>query len=296
MKRIDVKTNFNCNNRCRFCVQGNKRYLYLPKATKEIVGILEQSRQVYDSVVFTGGEVTIRKDLIELVQAAYSFGYQKIQIQTNGRMFCYEKFCDEIIAAGANQFSPAVHGHIPALHDYLTCSRGSFLQTLKGVKNLKKKKQEVIVNCVVNKSNYRHLPDIARLLADWGVDQYQFAFVHAAGRAWENFDSIVPRKTLAIDYIKKGLDIGIKAGVRVMTEAIPFCLMKGYENYIAEKYIPDTKIYDTTLTIEDFTSARQKEGKAKCSRCRKCKYYSICEGPWKEYPQKFGWDEFVPVE
>jgi len=296
MKRVDIKTNFSCNNHCRFCVQGNKRDLYPAKTTEEIKRILKQTRKTQDSLVFTGGEVTIRDDIVELVKYAKQMEYKTIQIQSNGRMFCYDKFCEQIVAAGANQFSPALHGHIPKLHDYLTCVKGSFLQTVTGIKNLKKRGQEVIINCVVTKSNYRHLPQIAKLLVSLRVNQFQFAFVHAGGRAGENFGSVVPRKTLAMPYIKKGLDIGIKAGIAVMAEAIPYCFMEGYEKYVAEKYIPSTKIYDADLVIDNFTELRQKQGKAKGPVCLKCKYYKVCEGPWKEYPQRYGWTEFCPVK
>lgn len=296
MKRVDVKTNFNCNNHCRFCVQGNKRDLFAAKTTEEIKRILSEARGGHDAVTFTGGEITIRKDILDIIRWARQLDYKIIQMQSNGRMFCYEKFCDEIIAAGANQFSPALHGHTEKLHDFLTCAKGSFIQTVTGIKNLKQRKQEIIVNCVVTKPNYRHLPQIAKLLVSLQVDQFQFAFVHAGGRAGENFDSIVPRKTLAVPYIKKGLDIGIKANIRVMTEAVPYCFMQGYEKYIAEKYIPDTKIYDADMVIENFTQSRQQQGKAKGPRCPECKYCGVCEGPWKEYPEHFGWEEFIPLK
>ena len=29
--------------------------------------------------------------------------------------------------------------------------------------------------------------------------------------------------------------------------------------------------------------------------CIKCKYNKICEGPWKKYPEIYGWDEFKPI-
>lgn len=296
MKRVDIKTNFNCNNHCLFCVQGNKRNSYPAKTTEEIKKILKETRETQDSLVFTGGEVTIRDDIVELVRYAKGMKYKIIQIQSNGRMFCYDKFCDQIIAAGANQFSPALHGHIPELHDYLTSAKGSFLQTVTGIKNLKKRGQDIIINCVVTKPNYRHLPQIAKFLVSLRVNQFQFAFVHAGGSAGENFDSIVPRKTLVMPYIKNGLDIGIKAGITVMTEAIPYCFMEGYEKYLAEKYIPSTKIYDADLVIDDFTATRQKQGKAKGPACLRCKYYKVCEGPWKEYPEHYGWDEFKPIK
>jgi len=295
MKRVDIKIGFNCNNYCRFCVQGNKRVLYGGKTTEEVKDILQEARKDCCGVVFTGGEPTIRKDIIDLVKHAKSLEFKIIQIQSNGRMFCYEKFRDSIIAAGANEFSPAIHGHSARLHDYLTGVKGSFEQSVAGIKNLKERGHKVITNTVITKSNYRHLPQIAQVLVYLGVDQYQFAFVHALGRAKENFESIVPRMFMIRQYVKKGLDVGIAAEKTVMTEAIPYCFMQGYEKHIAERIIPDAKIYDHNHIIDNFTKVRQKEGKLKGPLCKKCKVYQICEGSWKEYPEKFGWEEFKLV-
>ncbi len=294
-KRVDVKVGFSCNNRCLFCVQGNKRFDIGDFSTREIMKKLEESRKIADSIVFTGGEITIRKDFLELVRYAKSLNFKTIQIQTNGRMFAYKKFCEEAIKSGANEFSPALHGHIAQLHDYLTRSRGSFEQTVTAIKNLKSLNQYVLTNTVITKSNYRHLPEIASLLVNLGVDQYQFAFVHPVGTALEYFDRIVPRMKLIEPYVKKGLDIGIKSNIRVMTEAIPYCIMQGYEEYIAEKIIPITTIYDANFIIENYTEFRLKEGKLKGKDCKRCKYFKVCEGPWREYPERYGFDEFKPM-
>ncbi|MFH1691141.1 MAG: radical SAM protein [Candidatus Omnitrophota bacterium] len=296
MKRVDIKISFLCNNFCLFCVQGEKRLLYGERDSLEIKRNLEEAKKDCDDVVFTGGEPTAKRDIIELVSFAKSIGYRNIQIQTNGRMFCYGKFCDEIIKAGANEFSPALHGHTAALHDYLTNSPGSFKQTTMGIKNLKVRKALVITNSVITKPNFRHLEELAKLLCSLGVNQYQFAFVHAVGRAGKNFENIVPRKSLIEPYVKKGLDVGIKSGINTMTEAIPYCFMRDYEKYVAERIIPQTKIFDATEIIDDFTITRRSEGKKKGAKCVQCCYYNECEGPWKEYPEFFGWDEFIPIK
>ncbi len=293
-ERVDIKTGWMCNNRCRFCVQGNKRDLYGNKTTDEVRRLLEEARKDSDSVVFTGGEVTIRKDLLDLVRYARDLGFRVIQIQTNGRVLAYRKACEDLIAAGATEFSPALHGHVPELHDYLTRSQGSFAQTVRAIRNLKDLGQIVLTNTVITRSNYRHLPEIAALLVGLGVDQYQFAFVHALGAAAENFLSVVPRFALIEPHVHRGLDVGIAAGRRVMTEAIPYCFMKGYEVYVAERIIPRTKIFEGHVTIEDYTHHRLVEGKAKGPRCPECAFHAICEGPWREYPEHFGWDEFIP--
>lgn len=209
--RVDLKLGFSCNNRCRFCVQGNKRDELGDLNTAELRERLRDARSHADSIVFTGGEVTLRKDLVELVAYAKELGFDTIQIQTNGRMFAYRKNCEELIAAGANEFSPALHGHTAELHDYLTRAKGSFAQTSRGIHNLRQLDQPVITNSVITRSNYRHLPALARLLLKLGVDQYQFAFVHPLGTAQQRFHSVVPRLTLVAQHVAHGLDLGVRA-------------------------------------------------------------------------------------
>ncbi len=291
-ERVDVKTGFNCNNRCFFCVQGNKRDLYGNKSTEEVKETLRNAVQDSDSIVFTGGEVTIRPDFIELVKYAKDLGFRKIQVQTNGRMLAYKKFAERTVAAGANEFSPAVHGHTAELHDYLTRAEGSFRQSVQSIKNLKELGQYVITNSVITRSNFRHLPELAALLIRLGVDQYQFAFVHALGTAQENFNRIVPRMTLIEPYVKRGVELGKKAGRLVFTEAIPYCFMTGYEEHVAERFMPRTKIFDAKSVVDDYTSYRWTEGKAKGPVCEGCTWNAVCEGPWKDYVDGYGWDEF----
>jgi len=294
-KRVDIKTGFVCNNNCRFCVQAHKKHLG-NRTTEEIKKDLEKARKRCDSVVLTGGEPTIRKDIIKLVSYAKELSYKTIQIQTNGRMFSSVDFCKQMIKAGTNEFSPALHGYCAEQHDFLTRSLGSFNQAVKGIKNLKILGQYVITNTVVVKPNYRNCPQIARLLVKLCVDQFQFAFVHPVGNAWKNYDSIVPLMSLAAPYIKKGLQIGIDADVGVMAEAMPYCMMKGYENYVSERVIPETEIIDIDMVIDDYKSVRIKEGKAKFPQCKECSYDKICEGPWKEYSKRKGNKEFCTLK
>lgn len=295
-ERIDLKVGFRCNNFCAFCVQGDKRERLPAKPMADLRSSLEEGRRSgATGVVVTGGEPTLHENILEIVRQAKSLGYETIQIQSNGRSFCYEKFCRRLIEAGANEFGPSLHGSRPEVHDFLTGSPGSFLQTVSGIRNLKRLGARVITNTVVTKANYRDLPRVAELLVSLGVDQYQFAFMHVSGRAAENKDWLVARKSVIEPWVKKGLDVGIRAGRRVMTEAIPYCFMAGYEDCVAERIIPATKIFDAETVIEDYTLTRRTEGKAKAPSCGRCAYDEVCEGPWREYPELFGWDEFEPV-
>lgn len=298
VKRVALFVGFSCINDCLFCVAADKR-IYADKTTRQIKSELQDSfASGAREVVLTGGECAARKDIFEIVKFARQTGFWSIQIQTNGRFFSSADFCRKMLLAGMTEFSPALHGHTANLHDFLTQRKGSFRQTVLGIHNVRKLtggKVRILTNTVVNKYNFRFLPDIARLLVKLGVNQYQFAFVHAMGNAYKNFDDIVPRKTDILPYLKEGLDIGIKNGVNVMAEAMPLCLMKGYEKYVSEFYIPPTEVKERGITVEKFEEVRIKLGKTKFTQCRICKYNDVCEGPWKEYPERFGEEEFKPV-
>lgn len=296
MRRVDIKTGFLCNNNCLFCVQalnkckGNRSF-------EEIKKDLVESKERCDGVVLTGGEVTIRKDFLEIIKLAKELGYKVIQIQSNGRMFSSLEFCKKTIGAGATEFSPALHGYCAEQHDFLTRAPGSFNQVVKGILNLKALGAYVLTNTVVCKSNYQNIPDIAKLLIRLNVDQYQFAFVHGMGNAWENFDSVVPIMSQAAPYIHKGLELGSRAGKIVMAEAMPYCLMQGYEDFIAEKVMPETEIRGKSFqNTNDFKQQRTVDGKAKFPQCKECDYDSVCEGPWNDYPKKKGDSEFKPIK
>ena len=246
-------------------------------------------------VVFTGGEPTLQKTLVPAIRAARTLGYANIQIQTNGRSLSYEPFCRTLIAAGATEFSPSLHGATSATHDRLTRAPGSFEQTVTAIRNLTALGQKVITNTVITSLNYSELPQLARLLVQLGVDQFQFAYVHIVGAAAANCAWLPPRKTDVIPFVHAGLDIGRNAHTRCMTEAIPFCLMQGYEDCVAEQIIPQSMIYDADKVIYDYGQYRRSEAKIKRDICRTCRWDARCEGPWREYPERFGWEEMVPV-
>jgi MoaA/NifB/PqqE/SkfB family radical SAM enzyme len=294
MKRVDLKAGFLCNNNCLFCVQAHKKK-YGNRSTEELKKEIETSSKYCQEIVFTGGEVTIRKDLLQLVRFARDSGFQNIQIQTNGRMLSIREYCKDLINAGATEFGPALHGHIPEVHDYLTKAPGAFNQTVQGIKNIKELGYPVVMNSVIVKPNYIYLPETAELFVKLNVNQYQFAFMHALGNGMKYYDKMMPLASLVAPYLKKGLQVGIDNGIKGTAEAMPLCMLERYEEYCSEFYMPDTEIRDLDRVNKDFKKSRTLDGKMKFDKCKKCIHNDICEGPWREYPEKKGESEFTPI-
>ena len=142
MRYADIKLGYTCNNNCIHCVIANNRKSALAvrgnvdRTTKEYMSeLVDSRRRGVNYVTFTGGEPTIRKDILELVKFATKIGL-RVSIQSNGRMFNYYKFAEELSKYDIN-FVIAVHSHTPEIHDSITRAKGSFKQTMNGIKNLK---------------------------------------------------------------------------------------------------------------------------------------------------------------
>ena len=293
-RRLDLKVGFSCNNRCRFCVQGDKRHLHPDRTTEELLATLEASRATCSAVVLTGGEVSLRDDLLDLVRAARDLGYGTIQLQTNGRMLSSPAFADAVVEAGVTEVSPAIHGPNAAVHDALTRAPRSFLQTVKGVRNARARGLPVLINSVVVRANHRLLPAMAQLFVALDVQQFQFAFVHALGEAGERFEEVVPMLSEVEPFLRRGIAIGRAAGLPCMVEGVPLCFLKGIEDAAAEHLIPDTRIDEGARVVDDWTRQRRDAAKLQGPVCVGCRWEATCEGPWREYPQHFGWSEFHP--
>src|SRR5262249_26552915 len=69
----------------------------------------------------------------------------------------------------------------------------------------------------------------------------------------------------------------------------------GYERYVAELHIPPTEIVYDGFVVPDYKRDRMDRGKTRFEQCATCRFEPMCEGPWREYPEHLGSDEFQAV-
>ena len=299
VSKLDLKIGFDCNNFCDFCIQGNKRKIYSNRDFKILYLEMKKSRSLgVVDICITGGEPTLHADIVKVVLSAKKLGFKNIQIQSNGSRFGEKAFFLQLLKAGVTEFSPSLHGSNAKIHDDLVHRKGAFQQCVAGIELIHKFKQKILTNTVITSKNYKDLPNIAKLLSKYNISQMQFAFVHIGGTAFKNREWLVPKKTLVMPYVKKALDFVRKKNILGMVEAIPYCLMSGYEDCISEDFMPDTRVFDSNGVLVSYKKYKTEgeKGKKKRMECLKCKYNKICEGPWNEYPEMFGWDEFQSIK
>jgi 7,8-dihydro-6-hydroxymethylpterin dimethyltransferase len=103
---IDV-TN-RCNLTCPVCFANASAAGYVYEPTRdEIVGMLKNLRAnspvPATALQFSGGEPTIRNDLVELIRKAKELGFRHVEVNTNGvRLAQSVDYCKELKEAGAS--------------------------------------------------------------------------------------------------------------------------------------------------------------------------------------------------
>jgi len=289
--KVDVLCGYTCNNNCLFCfIKGRKT---ADGTTSQIKKILNNLRaEGFSEVIFNGGESTIRRDFIELVGYASELGFPKVNVSSNGRMFCYKDFARKAAEAGLTNAIISMHGSNAKTHDMLTRVPGSFKQTMKGMDNLIGVGVKTMSNTTIAKQNYAELPQIVRLLSDLDLIWREFIFVHPGGAALQNFESVVPTLTEIAPSLRKAFDP--KRGfTNLGVESVPYCFMKGCEKFVVIQKM-EARLVGMDFQIADVNKSRREEAKIKSPGCSRCKYNDKCEGVWRAYAERYGLGELRP--
>ncbi|MBN2094953.1 MAG: radical SAM protein [Candidatus Aenigmarchaeota archaeon] len=285
---------YGCNNNCLHCIIGyGQRKQYRDLTTGEVKAKLDLLVcEGIGQVIFIGGEVAIRNDFFELLEYAKDKGL-KVHIETNGRVFCKEAYSKrflEIMPEASMMIS--FHSATPSIHDSITQVSGSFEQSVRGIRNLKKYGlKHLQINCVVSKLNYFCLEENLRLFKGLGANEVHFTLMRVGGNAIDNLDRVfVPIREIR-PHLIKALELGKELGVKVLTYGFPYCVIPKHEQSVFEKNFLETfrlgatYIFDEPTGILDWQKERISM-KAKPKDCRRCKLFGICEGVWKEYLTK----------
>lgn len=322
-ERIHISIGAICNNNCVFCMEEDRdaRYVNNSAMTPERVRwVLEQNRGA-EEVCFTSGEPTTRPELPTFVAWAKELGYGRISMMTNGRRVGHLPFAVALAKRGMNRFYISIHGHTDKLHEGLTRTPESFVQTVAGLDSVAKLKRygvELHTSTVLTKRNLPHLLEIYTFLRSHGVDQVVYNVMQANGRASTHFEQIFPTYTETAAAFATFIGAVHARGEErppAFLVDIPLCMTEQIPDF-NRGYVERYKHFDLESQVDlpvAGREARRAEGggeglllvlrsdlddaqRDKRAECANCKYDRQCEGVWKNYLKWRGWDEFVPIE
>ena len=123
---------WHCNQKCLHCYAAGQSLADAPElSTQQWLDILRRLRSAnIPQVTFTGGEPTLRADLVELVDAAQWF---VTRLNTNGQLLTPE-LCAKLYDASLDSVQVTLYSADPAIHNTLVGADG-FEKTVQGIRN-----------------------------------------------------------------------------------------------------------------------------------------------------------------
>ncbi|MBM4371533.1 MAG: radical SAM protein, partial [Deltaproteobacteria bacterium] len=238
MARAILKTGYRCNNRCVFCHSAALRRI--PElGTGALLARLREAREAgFDGVVLSGGEPTLRRDLLRVAHRARELGLG-FGLITNGRVLSYRDRCDALAATGLEYAYVSIHSADAVTHDALTGVPGAHAQTLEGIRNLSRHAGvQLTANAVLLTRTLGGLRDLVSLLGSLPRVRMKLSTVEPRGAMREHPEE-VPGVEAAAAAVRDALEHGLRLGLpreRLAWDGLPFCLMEGWTDRFADLF------------------------------------------------------------
>jgi radical SAM protein with 4Fe4S-binding SPASM domain len=301
--RMDLALTFRCQNNCAHCYAGG------PHETEELS--TQQWKTVVDYLqeigvfilTFTGGEPTLRDDLPELLQYAQNKG-MVTGLVTNGRRLKKKEYVENLEKTGLDFVQVTLESHKAKIHDLITGAKGSWKETVLGIKNVIPTKIYATTNTTLNQHNasdFLETVDFIKKLGVAGFGCNSLIYSGKANQIGEQFAvSVETLKDLLPKVNEKANQLGLKflwytptqycnlnpvtlgLGVKSCTAAlVNMCIGPNGDVYPCQSYFESlgnmlkenwTKIWNHPLAV----SIRKREYTE--PKCKDCPELQICGG------------------
>jgi radical SAM protein with 4Fe4S-binding SPASM domain len=191
--RLDLALTYRCNNDCAHCYNVERPH---PGNPSSFNGKVELStadwKRVLDRawdlgiphIIFTGGEPTLRADLPEMVAHAEHNG-QITGLNTNARRMADAWYVGDLVKAGLDHVQVTLESSDPDIHDGMVGRRGTFSQTVNGLRNALASPLYVMTNTTMLQTNAHTIPATLDFLAEIGVPTVGLNALIYSGRGAE---------------------------------------------------------------------------------------------------------------
>ena len=186
LRELWLHTNNSCNLTCTHCLVESSPVADSGLPTKLLLEIINQAVECgVERFYFTGGEPFIRSDIFELIQTITQEKKLELVILTNG-LFFQGKQLEHLEKVNRNRLrlQVSVDGAQAESNDHYR-GEGTFDKIARGTKAITNLGFSVSLTSVVTKKNMEEMPQITRLVKDWGAESQHLMWLHHRGRIIE---------------------------------------------------------------------------------------------------------------
>ncbi len=282
---LDVILGYDCNLACDYCtITPAMRTRALGR--DEVLRALHKGRaDGYDALSLTGGEPTIRGDLLGLIRAARALGYGDVKLQSNGLLYASPGNVERLRQAGVSRFHVSIHTHRADRYDALVRRPGSYPLMCRGLDAVVASGASLVVDLILKADTYRELPAALRWLFARGVTQADLWFVSLTDGNADNLASM-PRMTEVVPAMAEGLSFARAEGMRVRSLHVPRCLLGDAHPHAHDPGADRVRVVTPEATFELRHS--RLTGQLHVPACVGCRFEARCPGVREDYLARYG--------
>ena len=299
-----IRIDAGCNQDCDFCnilEEGGTSDFSMPvgyvkRMLRQIVAVKPRGA----TVNFTGGEPTLRKDLVMLVAYAKHLGVGRVVVQTNGMRFAKPAYLDGIMRAGLDDALISFHSHDEALSDAMTRAPGTWRKTHEGIDRALEAGLTISLNAVITGDNIDTFPETIDYIS----------------KTWPTLEGVIisplqPHGRILLRMEKHPTYEQLKVPVRAAADALMAAGIHFYLSYCENPlcWLLDTFDIEPTQEVRQYIvqrlnantcgdchlSTTMDKDKVKTAACETCYMQDVCFGLWRKYDEHFGTTELRPA-
>jgi cyclic pyranopterin phosphate synthase len=297
---LDVILLYDCNLACSFCtimadvdradgVAASLRGRSLP-APKVFDAMKRDRARGYDAIAFTGGEPTLRADLLPLIRKARELGFTSIKLQTNGLVFASASNLERAIEAGVTRWHLSIHAHREADYDAIVRTPARHAAMVTALDAMIARGLDPIVDVLISRRTLPELVACLAWLADRGVRRVDLWMVSLTDANRDNVDQL-PSYDEVEPVVHEALALARSRGIEARSLHLPRCVL-GADHLHA--YDPGRALeHDGRVHVlspdDDFELVASKlTPQVKVAACQGCAHDAICPGLRADYLEVFG--------
>lgn len=218
---VEIRLNYKCNANCMMC--GISNYIRkkgdlecIELKYNEWISVIDELKESgCEHITFSGGEPTIRKDLVQLVAYSSKVCGMKVSLNTNGYLLD-EKMCTDLIDAGLNSVCISVLSPIAQINNSITGLKEGLSHISFAINYFKAHSSvKVFVNTVVLRNNIESFIAFPEWYEDNKFDYLTFspASIQIEWDQWTSINESICPSVEQILYFKEKIIPKIKETV-----------------------------------------------------------------------------------